>query len=39
MMSRILRNGAVMMIQKPIDFSQLNSTVKQLGHKGMVVPG
>lgn len=38
MMSRILRNGAVMMIQKPIDFSQLNSTVKQLGHKGMVVP-
>ena len=39
MMSRILRNGAVMMIQKPIDFSQLNSTVKQLGHKGLVVPG
>ena len=39
MMSRILRNGAVMIIQKPIDFSQLNSTVKQLGHKGMVVPG
>ena len=38
MLSRILSNGAVMVIQKPIDFSQLNNTVKQMGHKGMVIP-
>jgi DNA-binding NtrC family response regulator len=37
-LSKILRNGAVMVIQKPIDFSQLNSTVRQLGHRGMAIP-
>jgi excisionase family DNA binding protein len=37
-LSKILRNGAVMVIQKPIDFRQLNSTVRQRGHRGMAIP-
>jgi len=37
-LSRILANGPVTVIQKPIDFDQLNKTVKILGHKGAEVP-
>ncbi|MES2707449.1 MAG: response regulator [Verrucomicrobiota bacterium] len=36
-LSRILRNGLIMVIQKPIDFDMLNRTIKQIGHKGLEV--
>jgi excisionase family DNA binding protein len=34
MLNRILQSGPVTVIQKPIDFEQLNKTIRQLGHKG-----
>jgi len=33
-LSKILSGGPVTVIKKPIEFEQLNRTVKQLGHKG-----
>jgi len=36
-LSKILQSGPVTVIKKPIEFDQLNRTVKQLGHKGMEV--
>jgi len=33
-LSRILAHGSVTVIQKPLEFEQLNRTVRQLGHKG-----
>lgn len=33
-LSKILANGPVTVIKKPIEFDQLNQTVRQLGHKG-----
>ncbi len=33
-LSKILSSGPVTVIKKPIEFDQLNRTVKQLGHKG-----
>jgi excisionase family DNA binding protein len=36
-LSRILTMGPVTVIQKPIEFEQLNKTVKVLGHKGAEV--
>ena len=33
-LTRILANGPVTVIQKPIEFDQLNQTVKILGHRG-----
>jgi len=36
-LSRILRNGLIMVIQKPIDFDMLNRTIKQIGHKGLEI--
>jgi excisionase family DNA binding protein len=38
-LSRILQSGPVTVIKKPIEFNQLNRTVKQLGHKGMQMVG
>ena len=34
MLTRILASGPVTVIKKPIEFDQLNRTVKILGHKG-----
>jgi excisionase family DNA binding protein len=34
LLSKILQSGPVTVIQKPIDFEQLNRTVRILGHKG-----
>jgi excisionase family DNA binding protein len=36
-LSKILASGPVTVIQKPIEFEQLNRTVRQLGHKGAEV--
>lgn len=36
-LSRILAHGSVTVIQKPLEFEQLNRTVRQLGHKGAAV--
>jgi excisionase family DNA binding protein len=36
-LSRILAHGSVTVIQKPLEFEQLNRTVRQLGHKGATV--
>lgn len=36
-LSKILAGGPVTVIQKPIEFEQLNRTVRQLGHKGAEV--
>jgi excisionase family DNA binding protein len=36
-LSKILATGPVTVIQKPIEFEQLNSAVRQLGHKGTEV--
>jgi excisionase family DNA binding protein len=36
-LSKILQIGPVTVIQKPIEFEQLNQTVRQLGHKGAEV--
>ena len=36
-LSKILQSGPVTVIKKPIEFDQLNRTVKQLGHKGMEI--
>ncbi|MEZ5300180.1 MAG: response regulator [Verrucomicrobiales bacterium] len=33
-LSKILASGPVTVLKKPIEFEQLNRTVKQLGHKG-----
>jgi len=33
-LSKILASGPVTVIKKPIEFDQLNQTVRQLGHKG-----
>ena len=33
-LTRILSSGPVTVIKKPIEFDQLNQTVRQLGHKG-----
>ena len=33
-LSRILSHGPVTVIQKPLEYDQLNQAVKQLGHKG-----
>ena len=38
-LSKILQSGPVTVIKKPIEFNQLNRTVKQLGHKGMQMVG
>jgi excisionase family DNA binding protein len=38
LLSKILQSGPVTVIQKPIDFEQLNRTVRQLGHKGAQQP-
>lgn len=38
-LSKILAIGPVTVIQKPIEFEQLNKTVKVLGHKGTEVAG
>jgi excisionase family DNA binding protein len=38
-LSKILQIGPVTVIKKPIEFEQLNRTVKQLGHKGMEMVG
>ncbi|MGI8603685.1 MAG: response regulator [Verrucomicrobiales bacterium] len=37
-LSKILAGGPVTVIQKPIEFEQLNRTVRQLGHKGAEIP-
>ena len=36
-LSRILAHGSVTVIQKPLEFEQLNRTVRQLGHKGVTL--
>jgi len=33
-LTKILSSGPVTVIKKPIEFDQLNQTVRQLGHKG-----
>ncbi len=38
LLSKILASGPVTVIQKPIEFEQLNRTVRQLGHKGAELP-
>jgi excisionase family DNA binding protein len=35
MLSKILQNGPVTVVKKPIEFEQLIRMVKELGHKGM----
>lgn len=34
-LSRILQNGLIMVLQKPLDLEVLNQTIRQIGHKGM----
>ncbi len=34
MLTKILAKGPVTVIKKPVEFDQLNQTVRQLGHKG-----
>ena len=36
-LSKILSSGPVTVIKKPIEFDQLNRTVRILGHKGAEV--
>lgn len=36
-LSRILKIGLIMVIQKPIDFEKLNQTIRQIGHKGLEI--